>query len=78
MNPREIIAELDRVQITIWYQQRGRDQDPDAAIRFGDGHERIYPELRRAIEEKTPDLLKLASFEPSKSTPGIYFRKPRK
>jgi hypothetical protein len=76
MNPREILAELDRLQITIWYQQLGLDQDPDAAIRFGTGHERVYPELRRAIEEKTPELLKLARFEPSKRTAGIYYRKP--
>jgi hypothetical protein len=76
VNPREILAELDRLQITIWYQQLGPDQDTDAAIRFGTNHQRLYPELRRAIEEKTPELLKLARFEPSKQAAGIYYRKP--
>ena len=77
MNPQEILTELDRLQITIWYQQLGPDQDPDAAFRFGTGRERVYPDLRRAIEEKTPELLKLARFKPSKSAAGIYIRKPR-
>jgi hypothetical protein len=76
MTPHEILAELDRLQITIWYQQLGPDQDLDAAIRFGHGNKHLYPELQRAVQEKTPELLKLARFEPSKSAPGIYYRKP--
>jgi hypothetical protein len=76
MNPHEILAELDRLQITIWYQQLGPDQDPDAAIRFGTGNKHLYPELQRAVKEKTPELLKLGRFEPSKSATGIYIRKP--
>jgi hypothetical protein len=76
VNPHEILAELDRLQITIWYQQLGIDQDPDASFRLGEGQERAYPEIRRAIEEKTPELLKLARFEPSDRASGIYIRKP--
>jgi hypothetical protein len=76
VNPHEILAELDRLQITISYQQLGIDQDPNASFRLGDGQERAYPELRRAIEEKTPELLKLARFELSERASGTYVRKP--
>jgi hypothetical protein len=40
------------------------------------GRERVYPELRRAIEERTPELLRMARFEPSRHKPGTYLRRP--
>ncbi len=40
------------------------------------GRERAYPELLRALEERTPELLRLASFEASRHTPGTYLRRP--
>ncbi len=40
------------------------------------GRERAYPELLRAIEERTPGLLRLASFKASRHTPATYVRRP--
>jgi hypothetical protein len=40
------------------------------------GRERAYPELRRAIKERTPELLRVARFEASRHTPGTYVRRP--
>lgn len=77
MNAREVLAELDRLGITIFYQQLGPDQDPGTTIRVGNGQERTSPELRRALEVRTPEILKLARFEPSNSAAGIYLRTPK-
>jgi hypothetical protein len=76
MTPQEIFAELDRLEITIFYQRLGRNEAPGTRLRFGDGSERVYPELRSAIEKQAPEILKLARFEPSRSAPVIYYRKP--
>ena len=76
MTPQEIFAELDRLEITIFYQQMGRKHDPATQLLFGDGKERVYPGLRTAIMEQTSEILKLARFEPSRSAPDIYYRKP--
>jgi hypothetical protein len=70
----EVLAELDRLGISIFYRQPG--PGPDTRIDVGVGRERIYPELRRAIEERTPELLRVARFEPSRHTPGTYVRRP--
>ena len=74
MKPREILDELDRLAISIFH----RPQAPGLGqtISVGVGRERAYPELLRAIEERTPELLRLASFEPSRHTPGTYLRRP--
>jgi hypothetical protein len=40
------------------------------------GRERAYPELLRAIEERTPELLRMVRFEPSRHTPATYVRRP--
>ena len=76
MNAREILTELDRLAISIFYRPLGPGPDPGAGISVGVGRERAYPELLRALEERTPEILKLARFEPSRHTPGIYLRRP--
>jgi hypothetical protein len=70
----EVLEELDRFGISIFY----RPQAPGlgTTLSVGLGRERAYPELRRAIEERTPELLRLASFEASRHTPGTYLRRP--
>ena len=76
MSAREVLAELDWLGISLFYRPLGPGQDPGAGISVGVGRERVYPELRRAIEERTPELLRLARFEASRHTPGTYVRRP--
>ncbi len=76
MSAREVLAELDRLGISIFYRPLGPGQDPGAGISVGVGRERVYPELLRAIEERTPELLREASFEASRHSPGTYLRRP--
>ncbi len=75
MSAREVLAELDRLGISIFYHA-GPDGSPATPIRVGGGADRVYPELRRAIEEKTPELLGLANFEASRHTQSVYLRRP--
>jgi hypothetical protein len=74
VSAREVLAELDRLAISIHY----RPQAPGLSTRIdvGVGRERAYPELLRALEERTPELLREASFEPSRHTLGTYVRRP--
>ena len=74
MKPQEILEELDRLGISIFHRPQGRGLGQ--TIYVGVGRERVYPELRRAIEERTPELLRMARFEPSRHTPGTYLRRP--
>ncbi len=74
MSAREVLAELDRLGISIFHRPQGRGLDQTISV--GVGRERAYPELLRAIEERTPELLKQASFEASRHTPGVYVRRP--
>jgi len=76
VNAREVLAELDRLAVSIFYRA-SPDGSPASPIRVGGGANRVYPELRRAIEERTPELLELASFEASRHTPDTYLRRPR-
>ena len=46
MSAREVLAELDRLAISIFHRPRGLGQ----TISVGVGRERAYPELLRAIE----------------------------
>ncbi len=71
-----MLAELDRLGISIFYRPLGPGPDAGVGISVGVGRERAYPELRRAIEERTPELLRLAGFEASRHTPGAYLRRP--
>ena len=74
MSAREVLAELDRLGISIFY----RPQGPGLGTRIsvGVGRERAYPGLLRALEERTPELLRVASFEASRHTPATYVRRP--
>ena len=74
MSARKVLEELDRLAISIFY----RPQAPGlgTTISVGVGRERAYPELLRALEERTPELLRMASFEPSRHTPATYVRRP--
>ena len=76
MSAREVLAELDRLAISIFYRAVGLGPRPRTRIEVGLGRERAYPELLRALEERTPELLGLASFETSRHTPGVYLRRP--
>ncbi len=73
MKPSEILDELDRLAISIFHRPQGRGLGQTISV--GVGRERAYPELLRAIEQRTPELLKLARFEPSRHTPGTYLRR---
>jgi hypothetical protein len=77
VSAREVLAELDRLGISIFYRPgpSGREH-AGAGISVGVGRERAYPELRRAIKERTPELLRVARFEASRHTPGTYVRRP--
>jgi hypothetical protein len=77
VSAREVLAELDRLGISIFYRPgpSGRGH-AGAGISVGVGRERVYPELLRALEERAPELLKMARFEASRHTPGTYVRRP--
>ncbi len=74
MKPQEILEELDRLGISIFHRPQGRGLGQTISV--GVGRERAYPELLRAIEERTEELLRVASFEPSRHTPATYVRRP--
>ena len=74
MSAREVLAELDRLAISIFHRPQGRGLDQTISV--GVGRERAYPELLRALEARTPELLKMARFELSRHTPGTYVRRP--
>ena len=74
MSAREVLEELDRLAISIFYRPQGPGLG--TTISVGVGRERAYPELLRAIEERTPELLRMVRFEPSRHTPATYVRRP--
>jgi hypothetical protein len=74
VSAREILAELDRLAISIFHRPQGRGLGQKISV--GVGRERAYPELLRALEERTPELLRVTSFETSRHTPGTYVRRP--
>ena len=76
MSAREVLAELDRLAISIFHRGLSPSPGPLTRLEVGLGRERVYPELLRAIEEMTPELLRVARFEPSRHTPGTYLRRP--
>lgn len=73
MRPQEVLEELDRLGITVWWQQIGADQDPGTRIRYPAS---TPPELAAAIEEHTDTLLKIMERR-SGQAPGIYHRPPK-
>ncbi len=74
MSAREVLAELDRLAISIFHRPQGPGLGQTISV--GVGRERAYPELLRAIEERTPELLRVARFERSRHTRGTYVRRP--
>ena len=74
MSAREVLEELDRLAISIHY--RAQAPGLGTTISVGVGRERAYPELLQALEERTPELLRMARFERSRHTPGTYVRRP--
>ena len=74
MSAREVLEELDRLAISIFYRPLGGG--PGRGLDVGVGRERTYPELLRALEERTPELLKMARFEPSRHMLDTYLRRP--
>ena len=76
MSASEVLAELDRLGISVFYRLFGLRPDSRTKIEVGLGRERAYPELLRALEARTPELLESASFEASRHTPGIFLRRP--
>ncbi len=76
MSAREVLAELDRLGVSIFYRRFA--PGPRGTQQLGVGPLPAYPELLRALDERTPELLRLASFEASRHTPGTYLRRPRR
>ncbi len=74
MSAREVLEELDRLGISIFYRRFA--PGPRATLEVGLGRERAYPELLRALEERTPELLEIARFEASRHTRGVHLRRP--
>jgi hypothetical protein len=74
VKPQEILAELDRLGISIFHRPQGCGLGQTISV--GVCRERAYPELLRALEERTPELLREASFEASRHTSGTYLRRP--
>jgi hypothetical protein len=76
MGPREVLAELDRLGITIWWQQAS--PGPGAHLEPGTRIEplsQVPRELRAAIDAHTETLLQVMSRRPGQ-TPGSYYRPP--
>jgi hypothetical protein len=49
---------------------------PQTRLEVGLGRERAYPELLCALEARTTELMRVASFEESRHTRGTYVRRP--
>ena len=73
MSPHEVLAELDRLGVTVWWQQISADQDPGTTLQT---NQPVPPELRAALHEHTDTLLKLMEQRPGR-VPGLYYRPPR-
>jgi hypothetical protein len=74
VSAREVLAELDRLGISIFYRRFAPGLP--TRLEVGLGRERAYPALLSALEARTAELLRVASFELSRHTPGTYVRRP--
>ncbi len=73
MSPREVLAELDRRNIMVYWMQDGADSlAPGTRI---ENVGCVSPELRAAIDEHTEMLLQIMTRRPGES-PGLYYRPP--
>jgi hypothetical protein len=73
MNAHEVLAELDRLGVTVWWQQISAHQDAGTTIQTS---RPVPPELRAAIDEHTETLLKIMERRTGQA-PGIYHRPPK-
>jgi hypothetical protein len=73
MKPQEILDELDRLKVTIWWQGLGRGPQPPV-IRFDS--RKVPPELAEQIRMNTAELHKIMRVERTE-TPGLRVRRPR-
>lgn len=74
MNPREILDELDRLGVVLWWQDLGNESSLPT-LRFDS--RKVPPELAEQIRLRTEELHKIVRWEPSKRAAGIRLRKPR-
>jgi hypothetical protein len=73
MSPHEVLAELDRLGVTVWWQQISADLEEGTTLQTT---RPVSPELRAALDEHTDTLLKLMERR-SGEAPGIYYRPPK-
>jgi hypothetical protein len=73
MSPREVLAELDRRNIMVYWMQDGADSlAPGTRIETVGW---VSPELRAAIDEHAQILLQIMTRRPGES-PNLYYRPP--
>jgi hypothetical protein len=75
VNPREILAELDRLGIQVWWSEIGGQgrYSRTPKIRVPDG---APPELCEAIREHNDELLKIMDRRKG-GVPGVFYRDPK-
>lgn len=74
MKPQEILDELDRLDVVLWWQDLGRETRLPT-LRFD--ADKVPPRLAEQIRLHTEELHKIVGWEPSKRAAGIRMRKPR-
>jgi len=75
LNPREILAELDRLGIRVWWSKVGEQQRHSRTPKIRVPNS-APPELREAMRENNDELLRLMDRRKG-SVPGIYYRDPK-
>jgi hypothetical protein len=75
VKPREILDELDRLGIRVWWREIGAQgrHSRTPKIRVQEG---APPELCEAIREHNDELLKIMDRRKG-GVPGIYYRDPK-
>lgn len=71
MGPREILAELDRLGVALWWRKIGADQHSRIET-----SEQVSPQLRAALDAHSETLLAIITSRPGDSE-GLYYRPPR-
>jgi hypothetical protein len=73
MSPREVLAQLDRQNITVYWIQYGADSlAPGTRI---EPMGQVSPELRAALDAHTETLLPIMTRRPGEA-PCLYYRPP--
>ncbi len=73
ITPREVLAELDRGSIMVYWMQNGEDALPPGTRIETVGW--VSRELRAAIDEHAEVLLQIMTRRPGEA-PGLYYRPP--